>query len=162
MTDANQDSIEEVLQQSSEQTLKLTHIDEGVKELKQEVADLGDTLQAGLLEVRNLTASKASPAAQAASGDEVTYRQSVIERLEELERGSQNSARKLGVLMIVSTLSLGMMALLALVAFHVIDLRKKEPIVAPYVQPAVVEPVAAPVKNEKAPEINIGKVKKRR
>ncbi len=163
MSDAQTDSIEEVLQQSSEQTLKLTHIDEGVRKLEQTVSDLGDTLQAGLLEVRNLAAQKPQTPAAIASGDDAAYRQAVIERLDQLEEHVSQANRKLGILTVLTGVTVLLALVTALVAFNVIKVRKPEPpITYTPPPPAAVAPAPPPAKESPPPEINLGKSKKRR
>jgi hypothetical protein len=160
MSDAHQDSIEEVLQQSSEQTLKLNHIDEAVKQLTQTVSDLGDTLQTGLLEVRNLAAQKPQTPAAIATGDDATYKQAVIERLDELERTAHASARKLMLFGVIVTVQL---VLLLVVLFRA-PARQTEPAPAATIQAAPTPPAPEPALQAKPPpppEINIGKKKRR-
>lgn len=107
---ADAESLEEILHHTSEQTLRIAHVDEGIGELKRSLEDLSEATQAGIVELRNAVAAVSqapSAAPQQASGEDALYRQAVIERLEDLERRLRGQGRLAGLLVTLAVGQLG-------------------------------------------------------
>lgn len=136
------DPLEEVLQQVAEQTLRVNNLDATVKEVAQGMSDLGEAVQAGLLEVRNLVVH--APVASGAGSDD--WRRQLGERLDELEGALGRTARRqalLGVLLVIQ------LVISALVAAELTGLIAKAgaPEVPTFAPPAMSSsaPAASPI-----------------
>ncbi len=81
--------LEEVLEQVSEQALRVNHVDAALKELSHSMTDLAELTHTGLVELRGLLAAGAQGADPLTEG----WQHSVNERLEELEHRARGAAR---------------------------------------------------------------------
>lgn len=110
------DPMDEILHHTSEQTLRLAHIDEGVSELKTSLEDMGEAVTTGMVELRGLVAQNAhqQAAPAPASGSDDLHRQVLLERLDDLER---RVSRSTGMLSLLLFLLAAQMAGLGVVAW---------------------------------------------
>jgi len=179
------DPLDEVLQHTSEQTLRIGHVDESVGEVKQGLADLSDVMQAGLTEIRTAVAMAGAATEALAQGrsaagggapvSDDAWRHSLSERLDELEASSKASAKTHTIVLAVGAVQLVLLLVLMLVALGVLRtpaggqpaapvnvMPSASAILSPTLLPAAAAPSAvAPVPAPLASG-NPGKAKKRR
>jgi hypothetical protein len=114
--------IDELLQQVTEQTLRMNHFDAGLKEMAKAVVDVGESTQSALVEVRGLVAQVARPGGV---GQSDHWQDHVAERLDSLEtRAAQARARQLGLLAL-ATVELLLLLLVVAVQVGWVSFRKK-------------------------------------
>ncbi len=138
------DPLEEVLEQSSQQTLKLSHLDEGLRTLHKAVDDLSETMQAGFVELRQVAAQKPTAPAPAFDSAALGLPSNLGARLDELEVAVAAQGKKQGLLLGLVAVQLVVCLVLALVAFGVIKGGAQPEPPPPVVAPPVVQPPPAP------------------
>jgi hypothetical protein len=89
-----QDSVEEVLQQTSEQTLRLSHLEDILQALNQTLTDLRDEMHAGFAELRVVTEGEGA----GSRPTEATFGSSVTDRLDIVEEQVTQAARRQSVI----------------------------------------------------------------
>ncbi|OGQ84175.1 MAG: hypothetical protein A2289_10610 [Deltaproteobacteria bacterium RIFOXYA12_FULL_58_15] len=131
------DSVEEVLQQSSEQTLRLAHLEDAVNALAQTFSDFQDEMHAGFAEVRAVTEATAAqqPVAVGMSG-----RESLTERLDFVEEQASQGNKRQGLLTVLAILQT--ILLIAMLAIVLMAKNKPTTELPPpaYKEPARLEP----------------------
>lgn len=91
-----QDSVEEVLQQTSAQTLQLSHLEDILSALNQTLTDLQDEMHAGFAEIRAVTESVGS--GEGMRRTEVAGGESLTQRIEFVEEQAMQTNKKQGLL----------------------------------------------------------------
>jgi hypothetical protein len=116
--DAVQDSVEEVLQQTSAQTLQLSRLEDIVATLNQTLTDLQDEMHAGFAEIRAISDSAARRPTEGAGGESMTQRLDFVEA----QTVSTNSRQRL-----ITALAIGQGLLLIILLVLVLADMRGEP-----------------------------------
>jgi len=95
-----QDSVEEVLQQTSAQTLQLSHLEDVLAALNQTLTDLQDEMHAGFTEIRAVTESVG--AGEGSRRTEIAGGESFTQRIEFLEEQTVETNKKQGLVTILA------------------------------------------------------------
>ncbi len=155
--DENAETLEEVLHQISEQTLRLAHIDEALHEIRQELQDGSEAAQTGLVELRGLVAARPEP--QAASGTEGAAAAEWLattlgDRFEQVERQAAQSGSRIGLVTILIAVQLLLTAAVLLVSLGVFGGNTNVPsaspalVTTPAPEPALDSASPAPAANQ--------------
>lgn len=115
-----QDSVEEVLQQTSEQTLRLCHLEDTLEALKQELTDLSDEMHAGFSELRAVAEAQTGAATRPT---EASIGSSVTERIDYIEDQVSQSVKRQTVIIGVAVTQ----AVLLVIALFLIATSGKSP-----------------------------------
>ncbi len=111
MANEVQDSVEEVLQQSSAQALKLSHLEDLVATLTQNLNDVRDEMHAGFVDVRAATEQSVQGALRAGSGSlGEGHRPMLTQNMELLEEQLVGVVRKQTLLVTVGVIQTLLMA----------------------------------------------------
>ncbi len=123
VVEAVAEPLDELLQQGTEQTLHLNHVEGALREIAKSITDLGDATQAGLVEVRGLVAQGGARAPAAEGGGD--WQKAMGERIDELEAAASRSGRMQTALLAVAGLELVALVFVILLETGAVSFKKK-------------------------------------
>jgi hypothetical protein len=155
--DAVEDSVEEVLQQTSAQTLQLSRLEDNLAALNQTLTDLQEEMHAGFAEIRAISESAANRegerATQIAGGESMTQRLDFVEA----QAISTNNRQRL-----ITALAIGQGLLLIMLLILVLADMRGGPTTEIPEATYTTESVSSTDEVKKAPVVEDARTKKKR